>query len=302
MEAAHSRIEALRAVVPLLVLIAGLARTDAQTFLIDSNQSSVTISGTVLGSAIMTQGPGSLTANIGGNLVAVVSGSAIQFVGQSLIQANDSGSWQPNADGTAGSQPANFGGLANTALGTGLAALRNVQLDVISPAIGLTNGLFNSSALTFFFPSNSTSSFAYNVSGGFLSQHGSKALTGYATNKVTTLAALTASGNQQTLTIPVNATFVLELLSPGDTRITLQGQLVAVHAAQPPPFVIQSVIVQNQTLTLQWQGSPGQQFQVLSSSDLRTWQTNLVGPASSNGTYSWSAPATNPIQFLRLAK
>jgi hypothetical protein len=284
--------------VALLVVITGVHAALAQTFLIDTNQSSVTISGTVLGSSVMTQGPGSLTARIGGNLQAAVNASTIQFIGQSLIEAINNGSWQPKADGTAGSQPANFGGLANTALGTGLAALRNVQLDAISGSIGFTNGQFNSSSITFLFPSNSTSSLAYNVSGLFISQHGSKILTGYATNKVTTLGTLTAN----TLTIPVNATFVLTLVSPGDTLITLQGQLVAVETAQALPVVIQSIAVQNHTLTLQWQASPGQQFQVLFSSDLNTWQTNPISAAFSNGTYTWTAPATNPIQFLRLAK
>ncbi len=290
-----------RALLLTSILIAGAGRVRAQVFTIDTNQSSVTISGSVLGSSIGAQAAGSLTATVGGTIQAAVTGSGIQFTGGSLIQANDSGSWQPNADGTAGSQPADFGGSATTPLGLGLAALRNILLDVTSGVIPIAGGQFDSSSLTFFFPSNATSSFAYNVSGGFLSKHGAQALTGYATNKVTALATLTAAGSQTTLVLPVNATFYLTLVSPNDTVVTLSGQLVATQSGQAP-LIIQSAAVQNHTLTLQWQGGPGQQFKILSSANLSTWQTNPVSVTPTNGTYTWTTPATAPVQFLRLAQ
>ncbi len=285
----------------LLSLTSGTTIAFAQVFTIDTNRSSITISGSVLGSSISSQGPGSLTTSAGGSIQAVATASTIQFVGQSVILAGISGSWQPNADGTAGSQPANFGALANTALGTGVAALRNVQLDVISPVIDINGGQFDSSSLTFLFPSNATSSFGYRVSGGFLSPSGALPLTGYATNKVTQLATLTVAGNQQTLVLPVNTTFYLKLVSPNDIIVTLQGQIVAVQNA-PSPLMVQSIAVQSNTVTLQWQSGPGGQFQIQSSPDLKTWLTNAAGVTSATGTYTWSGPATNPVQFLRLAQ
>ncbi|HTL56308.1 MAG TPA: hypothetical protein VL361_11560 [Candidatus Limnocylindrales bacterium] len=280
---------------------AGLKTASAQTFLINSNQSSITISGTVLGTQIMSQGPSSLTAKVGGTLEAAVAGSSIEFVGQSQIHVNNSGTWQPKADGTAGSEPANYGAMGTTILGSGVAALRDVLLDLTNGSIAINNGQFDSSSLTLFFPTQATSTFAYNVS-GLLSQHGVELLTGYATNKVTTMGTINGPAGQQTITIPVNATFVFSLVSAGDTVVTLKGQLVATQAAQVPPLVIQSFTVQNQIIALQWQGSAGQQFKVLSSSDFNTWQTNLINAAFANGIYTWTAPATNPIQFLRLAR
>ncbi|HVV71194.1 MAG TPA: hypothetical protein VHI52_06800 [Verrucomicrobiae bacterium] len=285
----------------LVSVLAGPRPAAAQVFTIDTNQSSITISGTVLGNTFTNQGPGSLTARIGGSLQAVTTGSTITFTGQSVIQAFNSGSWQPNADGTTGSQPANYGALAVTLLGTGVAALRDVLLDVTSPAISLSNGQFDSSSLTFLFPSNATTAFAYNISGSFVSTHGAEPMTGYATNKVTKLGSLTSAGGAETITIPVNATFLLSLVSANDTSITLQGQLVAVSAAEPP-LTIQSIGVQNNTVTVQWQGSPSQQIHIETSFDLRNWLTNAGSITSSNGVNTWTAPAVGPQQFIRLGK
>ena len=285
----------------LLYIFAGLGDALGQTFLIDSNQSSITISGTVVSATITSQGPGSLTTSISGTLQAAVAGSSIQFGGQSQIKANNNGSWQPKADGTAGTAPANYGAMGTTILGSGVAALRDVLLDVMSGSIPINNGQFDASGLTFLFPTNANSTFAYNV-GGFLPQHGVQALIGYATNKVTAMGTLTASGGQQTIGLPINATFVFSLISSGDTVITLKGQLVATQTAQAPPLVVQSFILQDQNIALQWQGSPGEQFKILSSSDLNTWQTNPINPTFANGIYTWSVPATNPVQFLWLAK
>jgi hypothetical protein len=274
---------------------------DAQVFTVDTNQSSITISGSVVGGPITNQGPGSLTGAVGGTLHVALVGGTIQFTGQSQILAEINGNWQPNADGTAGSGPADFGGQANLGFESGFAALRNIQLDVISPVININGGQFDSTNLTFLFPSNSLSSLAYNVT-GLVAKHGTLAMTGYATNKVTTLGKLATANNQQTLTIPVNATFYLTLLSPNDTVVTLQGQLVAVQGGGQAPLQVQSVSVQNQTITLQWSGPPGQQFQIQSTTNLGTWFTNQTGVSSASGTYAWTGAITGPVGFYRLAK
>ncbi len=284
-----------------LALSEAATSATAQVFNMATNQSTVTISGSVIGGTITNQGPGSLTTTIGGTLQVSLVGNTIQFNGQSQILAQTNGNWQPNADGTAGSAPADFGGGANLGIAAGVAALRNIQLDVISPAIPISGGQFDSSSLTFLFPSNSLSSLAYNVS-GLLTKHGSVPFTGYATNKVTALGSLATVGNQQKLTIPVDATFYLKLVSANDTVIRLQGQLVAVQSAQAGPFVLQSFAVQNQAVTFQWQGAPGQQFQVQCSTNFLTWQTNatIVTPAA--GTYTWTGAVTGPLKFFRLVK
>jgi hypothetical protein len=296
------RFHAALLVAGLVILGLEVHRAQAQVFNVDTNRSSVTISGNVAvaGGTIMTQGPGSLTAAIGGTIQVALAGNTIQFTGQSKILAETNGSWQPKADGTAGAEPADFGGQANLGIASGVAALRDIQLDAISPPINIVSGQFDSTNLTFLFPSNSLSTLAYNFS-GLISTHGSDVLSGYATNKVTSLASLATVGNQQVLTIPVDATFLLKLVSPNDTTIRLQGQLVAVQSTQTA-LQVQSLAIQNQSILLQWQGQPGSQFQIQSSTNLSRWQTNaaIVTPAS--GTYTWTGAVSGPVKFFRLAK
>src|SRR5262249_31371731 len=74
--------------------------------------SSLTLSGTIGGSAIRQQGPGSLTTTYSGSVTATwdQAGGTISFsgLGTSLTAAN-SGTWQPAAGGGSGSAPANYG-------------------------------------------------------------------------------------------------------------------------------------------------------------------------------------------------
>jgi hypothetical protein len=272
----------------------------AQVFILDPEQSLVTISGSVLGGTITNQGPGSLTTKFAGTILVSVTGGSLQFLGGSQIAAQTNGSWQPKADGTAGSEPADFGGYANVGIAAGNAALRNILLDLISPPLTLNAGQFDSSSLIFFFPSNATSSLAYNVT-GLLNKQGTISLTGYATNKITALSSLTSSGSQQILTIPVDATYFFKALTANDTVIRLKGQLVGVQTGATA-LQVQSIAVQQHSLLLQWQGAPGTQFQVQSSTDLLAWRTNatIVTPAA--GNYTWTGAISGPLQFFRLAK
>jgi hypothetical protein len=281
-------------------LSVNLAYPQAQVYTLDPSQSALSISGNIVGYTMMEQAPGSLTTKFGGTIQAMVAGNTIQFTGLSLVEAQDNGSWQPKGDGTAGSEPANFGAQASSFFASAKAALRKTQLDVISSAITMTNGQFDSRGLTFLFPSNAPSTFCYAVTGA-LNQSGFEPLRGYATNAIATLSSLTTSGTQQTLTIPVNATFVLSLLSANDSSFTVKGQLVATRNAAAS-LTVQSIQVQHQVVSLQWQSPPGQQFQVQSSPNLQTWQTTASNITSSTTTYTWSGPATAPTQFLRLAK
>jgi hypothetical protein len=270
-------------------------------FTVDTNQSSIALSGSVLGFTLQEQGAGSLTTTFAGTLNADVTDTTIQFTGQSLLAAQNNGSWQPKADGSAGSEPANYGAQASSVLGNAVAALRQIQLDATSPSLSLTNGQFDSGSLTFFFPVNAPSTLAYTVSGFLLNKSGSLALTGYSTNKVTTLASLATVGGQQILTIPVNAQYFFTLVSANDTTVSLKGQLVATRAASVP-LTIQSITVQTQVVTLQWQSAPGQLYQVQSSTDLTHWTTNAANVTSPTNSYSWSGAAAAPNGFFRLAQ
>jgi hypothetical protein len=273
----------------------------AEVFTLDPEQSLVTISGSVVGGTITNQGPGSLTTKFGGTIQVSITGNSLQFTGQSHVVGETNGSWQPKSDGSSGTEPADYGGYANVGIAAGNAALRDLLFDVVSQPLTLNGGKFDSSSLTFFFPSNATSSLAYNVS-GLLSKHGVITLSGYATNKIAALSSLSSSGGQQTLTIPIDATYYFKALAANDTVITLTGQVVAVQSGGGGGLQVQSFAVQQQAVLLQWQGAPGTQFQIQSSTDLSAWLTNAIIVTPASGSYTWTGAISGPLQFFRLAK
>ena len=287
-----------------LVLGLAIAPARADVFTLDTNQSSLTISGTVEGANLVQQGAGSLTTQYGGTIEATQMPSSIQFPGQSLIVAINTGNWQPLADGGAGLAPANYGASVNLAAGLVKvkAALRSLVLDVTSPTLTFNStGQFASTNLTFLILTNANSALSYLVT-GLLNSSGSTALSGQSTNNVTTLATLLTNGEAQILTIPVNAQFTFSANSTNDTILNLAGQLVAFRtaAAVATAPVLQSLTVQSQVVTLQWQAPAGQQFQVQSSTDLMAWQTNAVNVTSGSSNYTWSGPATGANGYFRL--
>jgi len=202
----------------------------AAVFNIDPSRSSISLSGKVLGYAIQEQRSGSLTTKFEGTINADVTEVSVAFTGSSIISGQNSGTWEPKAKGEPGSDLANFGAKASAGfLGSALAAVRNSQLDLTSPALTIANGQFNSGSLLFAFLPNSTAALDYSLS-GLLPQKGSLALAGLATNRVTAQATLTTSGDTQTLTIPLTADFYFKLLSANDTTLTLTGQIVATRS------------------------------------------------------------------------
>lgn len=284
----------------LFTLILGVSPVEADVFIIDTNLTSFTVSGSVLGAAFVQQGAGSLTTKYGGTVQADQTAGTIQFTGTSLITAQTNGSWQPLAGGGAGSAPADYGASASLYGGavSVVAALRSVLFDVTSPVIPVTSSQFDPSSLTFMFPAGATSKLDYNA--GFVGS-GAKLLTGNATNNVAVLATLTTVGTEQTLTVGVNTQFHFTLVSSGDTIVNVVGQLVATRTVIAP-LVIQTPTVTNHTVTLNWQSPAGQFYNVLSSSNLQTWQTNASGITSASTDYTWSGTNPAPIGFYRLAQ
>ena len=90
------------------IFLAGVSQTRASVFIIDSNQTQITISGKIAGYIFTAQGGGSLTAAYLGNLNATVSGWTIQFTGliSRALTAIPNGVWRPASGGAAGSAPA----------------------------------------------------------------------------------------------------------------------------------------------------------------------------------------------------
>ena len=281
--------------VGLFALMLGVSPVAADVFTIDPNQSALTISGSFSGTSFAQQGQGSLTTKYTGTIQAAQTAGTIQFTGSSLITALTNGTWQPLAGGGAGSAPADYGATELYAgFITAYVALRSVLFDVTSPVIPVTSGQFNPSGLTFLFPATATSELDYNAG---IAGSGSKPGSGYATNNVATLATLTTAGSQQTLTLGVNAQFFFTILSANDTIVTVKGQLVATRNTTPP-LVLQTPTVANHVVTLQWQSLAGQFYQVLSSSNFQTWQTNASNITSASTTYSWTGTNPAPHRIL----
>jgi hypothetical protein len=238
---------------------AGLLLTaiGADEFTVDSSQSRITISGSFHDTTLKAQGPGSLTTHYGGTLLAELSGDTIRFPGQSQVMALDSGSWEPRADGSDGSAPANYGGEASVFLSTGVAAVRQVTVDITSEVLPIANGQFDTRGLTLSIPDGAPSSLAYRVEGA-LQSSGAAPLGGHsATGQVATGTITTVNG-QQVLTIPINYQFNFSIVDDNDTTVTLTGQLVATRSLAALPTILPTAIP-TQVVTAQRQDSPNQQ-------------------------------------------
>jgi hypothetical protein len=268
-------------------------------FNLDPARSSITLSGSVLNNAFKEQGPGSLTTSFSGTIAADVTGSTIQFIGGSAIDAQTNGNWQPQTNGAAGSAPADYGATAANPVATALAAGRNLLVDVFSGPLPITSGTFDSSKLVFGFPTNATSIIDYRVTGLLLNTSGSTALVGLSTNRITTVATLTTAAAGETLTLPVDADFVVNLAANITIQLNLKGQLVATRSTIQGP-VFSSIVVSNQIVTLQWQTIPGQKYQLESSADLKGWTPEATNLIASINTFTWSTNVTRNLQFFRV--
>lgn len=109
------------------------------TFAVDDTQSFLTLSGGVGSIQLMPQAPGSLVTAYTGNLQADVdfANGLIRFVKGDGIMAENSGDWQPRADGSLGAEPADYGGQINF-LGMARFAFRDVDLKLSSRPLPLT--------------------------------------------------------------------------------------------------------------------------------------------------------------------
>jgi hypothetical protein len=269
------------------------------TFTLDPAQTSITVSGNVAGGTLQVQGTGGLTTTFTGSLLIDLANNSILVTPGSQIDAVTNGVWQPAAGGKPGSAPADFGGKAQVGSGffsiTAKAALRDLLLDVTSAAMPLTNGQFDASGLLFAFSPSGKSALDYDA----VLTSGSQPLSGLATNKVTSQASLVSSGQSQTLTIPINATTSFTLLTPNDSTLTLQGQLVATTGSAPV-VEIASVNVQDGKINLQWTNVPGKKFKVEFATQFNQWTTLASGLTDTGPTITWSSPLPGNAGFYRV--
>lgn len=214
------------------------AQAALETFTIDPAQSLVSLSGTAGGAALQEQAAGSLSTPFSGTIVADVTANSVNFVGGSSIKPVAAHAWEPGASGAPGSALASYGAKGSLIIviftANAKAASRNLAFDVTSGgALPTTSGSFSSSGLIFNFVDTANAVLDYQVTGA-LSKSGSKVLSGLSTNKVATTSSISTVNGVETLTIPVNATYVFQLLSAGDTVLTFTGNIVATRGGGTP--------------------------------------------------------------------
>jgi len=282
-----------------LVLTAALCATTqtnyaADAFVLDPDRSEVTLNGTMAGTTAGEQGPGSLTSKLSGTLLVEATASTIHFPGGSALDAEASGPWQPDVDGASGSALADFAGQA---LGSAVVALRDVVMDVVTAQpLALTGGQFAAKDIQFVFPTGGSAAMDYRISiPPFFSEAARESLEGITTNKVATTGSLVEAGGLLTLTIPLNATYSFDLVSPDDSSLSVQGQLVATRVSSGPAEPsLGEVRVEGGSLVFAWSSEEGQTFTVLQSSGLGAWvPVEQDYPAQPGGTTTWSVPIQN---------
>ena len=220
-------------VLSFVVLLNSFANAVPRDFTLVTNQSSITISGSVthttFGTApIQQQGTGGLTATYSGTIKTDRASNAISFLTGSLVDANVTGNWRPLADAADGTSPADYG--ARVSYLGGLAVVnfagRNLVAGLIGPATTI-NGSdeFDLSTTSVNFL---TGDLAFRGPGGTPSGTNSLANQSGPLSGTGSLSSTTLSGQTtETLTFPVNATFNFNADASTSVSLTLTGELVA---------------------------------------------------------------------------
>jgi hypothetical protein len=278
-------------------LVSTTARGELKTFMLDTNNSSLTISGTLGSAKFQQQGPDSMTTKISGTIIADVTSSNITFAGGSAMIALTNGNWQPGPGGVAGSAPANFGVKVTVYyIITAMAAVRNALLDVTSSPLTVTGGAFPGRQLQFFFPPASTTVLDY--SAGSLAS-GSDTLMNAFTNNENANATLVVQGSQQVLTIPVDISGA-KTIAPGTVNYRLVGQLVA-QAPVSVPLQINTFQASSGQLTFTIATTPGQSYTILGATNLTDWATIVDQfTATNNPTIRNVSQPASPLNYFRI--
>jgi hypothetical protein len=212
-----------------------LASAVERVYDIVTSQSSIAISGTVtsatLGTApIEQQAPGSLLTNYMGTIRTDRGPNTIQFLAGSTVDANVNGNWQPLADGSAGTAPADYGGRAQfNVFATLYFAARDAVGDLASGLLAMSGGDFDLSTTTFSFLQGSV---AYRDS-PFGTTFGARSLVGESSTLSGTASLTTemqVGGSLETLSIPISSSVAIAA-GDGFVNLTLTGQLVATALA-----------------------------------------------------------------------
>ncbi|MBN8249007.1 MAG: hypothetical protein J0L84_16385 [Verrucomicrobia bacterium] len=259
------------------------ARAELLSFVVDPDQTVVTLSGQAAGAKLEPQGPGGLTTRFQGTVVVDATATEVLFPGGSRVIPEEINSWEPGPDGANGSAPASYGGKATIGSGffvvNAIAATRRLSFDVLSPPLALSGGSFDAEGVLFQFVETNNPTLDYRTS-GLINLREGRILAGLATNKVAGASSLITAGALQTLTLQLDATYLFELLTPGDSSLSLSGQLVATRVIPdgPPVLVVAPVEPGSPSMTLSWPA--GFKLQKSTALNPAVWgDTGAVSPA-----------------------
>jgi hypothetical protein len=206
----------------------------ADVFVINSAQSTLTLSGSVLGfaSPVFPQSANSLSTSYTGLIDATVGSNSIQF-NNATVDASVSGVYQPAVGGAQGTAPGDYGGVWSGGPWTGYFAVRDSTSSLSSAPVTLTGGNFDASEVLFSFLSGSIDRYILVFMGNPVS--GTQPLLGINSMNGTGTGMLSTLGPVQTLTIPIDVTFTAALLGPSnDSTLRLRGNLVATSVIPEP--------------------------------------------------------------------
>jgi hypothetical protein len=233
------RLASLLAFTILTSAAATNARAVPLTLMLDSSQSSITLSGSFNAIPLSEQGPGSRTANYSGPITIDVDNllapTSINFVSSSAV-ASITGQWRPEAGGgpAAGNpgvaQDANYGLQLNAgALGNAFAAVRDLEFNVTGGPLVVAAGAFPSTQTL-----NVVSGlFAVNTPAAFMEPPSQDDLSGDTLmNASATLSTYAVAGSTATLTIPI------DIVEQDDLTIIYRGQLVATGQIPEPSSIL----------------------------------------------------------------
>ena len=280
-------------------------------FTVDSASSVITESGSITANGVTLpfaeQGTGSLSTHYAGTVLVNLTPPTLQFPGGSLILAITNGSWQPAPGGAAGSAPADSAGKISYSLFffslNGYMAGRDIKLDLTSPSLPMTNSGFDGSQLAVTYLTNmpplATSDFRLTSTiPGISSTNGTITMTG-TFNNGPSAAYLTNTAGLLKLVIPVDVTNVSSGMATNDTTMILKGQFVGTAPASAWPLRT-TISVTNSLVTLTWPSLAGQNFNVLTSSNLHSWNSATGMTVVNGNTTTWTTTSSRNLQFYRV--
>ena len=301
-------------------------------FTVDSEASTINITGAVLGNALNNQGNGSLMTSFGGELHTVISESTIAFGPDSKIDANTNGDWAPLPGGKNGSAPADFGAKASVIIATADAAARNIEFVLTSDVIELdADGTgFSPSGITIGIPDGSAAAVDIAV-GGFLPVNTSQSLAGLSSeNTSSEPATITVADNIQTLTLPIQTEVSFRVATPNDASLTFTGTIIAsreLPATVEPPVVepepepepepptppLPPVVVEPDTapslsitllasgeIQLSWDAVEGRSYLIENSDNLSDWNTKADPITIDSTSGLWTGVPETGVTFYRI--